>query len=79
MLQWKPGIHRQHNAENSEMKITNPHILMRDCGIAHVRVRMLDRIAIPGAFEALARAAGPLRRTFDRKNENGPQRPERHF
>ena len=38
MLQRKPGIHRQQDAENSEQKITNLHIPMRDCGIALARV-----------------------------------------
>ena len=38
MLQRKAGVHRQQDAENSEQKVTNLHILMRDCGIAHARV-----------------------------------------
>src|SRR6266540_4128587 len=37
MLQRKAGIHRPQAAENSGMKITNLHILMRDSGIAHAR------------------------------------------
>lgn len=31
-------MHRQQDAENSEHKITNLHIVMRDCGTAHARV-----------------------------------------
>ena len=31
-------MRRQQDAENSEQKITNFHILMRDCGTAHARV-----------------------------------------
>src|SRR5438552_17294847 len=38
MLQRKPGVHRQQDAENSEQKITILHIVMRGCGIAHARV-----------------------------------------
>jgi hypothetical protein len=38
MLQRKAGVHRQQDAENSEQKVTNLHIVMRHCGIAHARV-----------------------------------------
>src|SRR5437867_11464614 len=50
MLQRKPGVHRQQDAENSAQKITILHIVMRGCGIAHART-CNSRVAFPSAME----------------------------
>src|SRR5437867_3832111 len=79
MLQRNPGMRRPHHAENSAMKITNLHILMRDRRIGHAGDRVTlhhgrdspgvpytsGTNPLPGPF-AVACTAWALRRTVDR-------------